>query len=89
MHVKIDFPVLYFYVSQTEPIRLIVQAGGAFPVSEWLQHSVRIAHVLSVTAPAADYRQPAAGMDRSEEARDDVPEPEHLGAGQQQCGLCG
>lgn len=56
---------------------------------ERLQQRVRVPGDVSVTAPAADRRQPAAEMDGSEEARDDVPEPEHTGAGQQQRGLCG
>lgn len=70
------------HVSQTETIHLIIQAGGALPVPEWLQHRVRIPDVLSVTTPAADYRQPAAGMGASEEVWDDVPESEHPGARQ-------
>lgn len=49
---------------------------------EWLQHRVRIPDFLSVATPAADYRQPAAGMGGSEEVRGDVPEPEHTGSGQ-------
>lgn len=49
---------------------------------ERLQHCVRIPDVLSVTTPAADYRQPAAGVGRSEEVWFDVPESECTGAGQ-------
>lgn len=60
---------------------LLVQAGGALPVSEWLQHRAGVPGGLSVTAPAADDRQPAAGVGRSKEAREDVPQPEHPGAG--------
>ncbi len=59
-----------------------MQAGGAFPVPERLQHRVRVADVLSIAAPAADRRQQAAAVGRSEEVWDDVPEPEHAGAGQ-------
>lgn len=58
-----------------------MQTGGTFPVPEQLQHGVRIPDALSVTTPAADYRQPAAGMGRSEEVWADVPLSEHTGAG--------
>lgn len=51
-------------------------------MSERLQQRVGVPGGLSVTAPAADDRQPAAGVGRSKEAGEDVPEPEHPGAGQ-------
>lgn len=56
---------------------------------EWLPECLRITGLLSVSTPAADFRQPVAGLGRRQEVWFDVPLFEHTGAGQQQHRGCG
>lgn len=73
-----------YWTNLTNSAHLSVQAGGTLPVSEQLYLSVRVPDILSIPSPAADHRQPAAGVGRSQEAGTDVSQSGHARAGQQQ-----